>query len=315
MKILSMDELRNLDIPEPLALVGDNLFLWNGKFVIYGPSGTYNSFLTQQLMFCISEGQDWFGHKVHQTVPSAYVELESTPKGKQQRLENLGLAYGVRGTQFYQTLEYDFSLTRDFKVLIKEMQERGIKAVALDPLNLMMEGSEISGQVMADITRAANIIRAETQALVGVVHHMNKGSYHEGKRVDKGIDEASGHKNLMNWTDTAIRVERVDLPYTAKVRVDKVREGDLPPEQWVRFDRDMKILVPSDNDPRTLIIAKLKAGPATGGEIDKMLKDQAGMGKNAASAMRTRMEGEDMLRGYADPTNTKRKLWILGERI
>jgi hypothetical protein len=309
-----MAALRSLDLPEPLSLVGDALFLWNGKFVIYGPSGAFKSFLTQQLLFCISEGIDWFGHTVHKQVPTLYVELESSPRAKQVRLEHLGQAYSIEGANAYHTLDYSFSLAKSYREIIEAVLERGVKVVALDPLNLIMEGSEISGQVMADMTRAANLIRGQTEAMVGFVHHMNKGTYHEGKRVDKGIDEASGHKNLMNWTDTAIRLERIDMPNTVKMRVDKLREGQPPPETWLRYDLDQQILVPAPNDPRSLILGMLESGPLPVGEIDKALREHAGLKRMPASDLRSTMAEEGILERIPDPKNHKKLLMRIRER-
>lgn len=311
MKVVSMAELRALSIPEPLSLVGDELFLWNGKFVVYGPSGVYKSFLTQQLLFCISEGLDWFGHKVHQQVPTLYVELESSPRGKQRRLEHLGAAYGLEGTNFYHTMDYAFSLTRSYHEIIEAALDLNVKVVALDPLNLMMEGSEISGEVMAGMAKAANRIRDKTGAMTGFVHHMNKGSYHEGRMVDKGIDQASGHKNLMNWTDTAIRLERIDMPHTVRMRVDKVREGIPPPETWLRFDTNKQILVPAPNDPRSLLLGLLESGPMSGAEVDKALKEHAGLRRDVANDLRSAMVLEGILERISDPTDSRRKLMRL----
>ncbi|WP_353255072.1 AAA family ATPase, partial [Burkholderia anthina] len=84
-----ISRLKSIDDIENMAhapwLIRD-LIPSRGIVLLYGPSGSGKSFLVLDLIFALTLGHDWFGHKVKATVASIYISLE----GKS------GLAYRYR---------------------------------------------------------------------------------------------------------------------------------------------------------------------------------------------------------------------------
>jgi len=311
-EIVSFDELLEMEIEEIPALIGDGLIVPNGRFIMYGPPGAYKSYLIQQLLFAMgSEGVPWFGFDIHERVTTLYIELEVTHRNFQERAQAIRDAFpDANANNVYYAMEYDFTLdgAKAVAELVAAAKGVGAGMVVVDPLNLIMEGSENDDKAIRFVVKALNIVRRETGACVGIVHHSNKGMWVEGNQVDRGLADLSGSKGLGAWADTIIRVIPVrKKPNTIELKWEKVRNGEKPPGQWIKFDREMKILVPSESDVRSVLLKAIENGPMGVKELDTLLKTESSLGINAAIDLRNVMREEGIIEIIPDPENGRKK--------
>jgi hypothetical protein len=311
LKTINAPGLIALDIPELPSILGDQLIVENGRLVVYGDAEVYKSFVVQSMLWNISEGVDWFGHKLKAQMPTLYVQVEVPLGNFKWRVHSLATATGLVGSDAWFTLdgEFRFDGQGGIEDIIASIKEHAIGAVIFDPLNLMMVGSENSDEAVRALVLALNHIRTETNAMVGIVHHANKGLWHEGKRVNTGMGKVSGSKGLASWPDTILHVHRVDgFDHVIELVWEKVRNGPRPEKQWLRFDVSTGVLVAADNDPRQVAQALIASGPIPILAFTAALKEKCEMGINASNDLRKQLKQQGLLREVRDPSNPKRKL-------
>jgi len=311
METISAPDLVALKLPKQTSLVGEKLMVVNGRLVVYGSPEVYKSFLVQQLLFALAEGVDWFGHTVHAAVPTLYVQLEVPMGVFRERVVAMTKFVGRPGQVAYYNVSYEFRIDGEGPVdeLVQAVQRTGAMAVMLDPLNLIMVGSENDDRAVRALVQALDHVRSETKALVGFVHHSNKGVFYEGQRVDTGLGKLSGSKNIAAWTDTALLVRRVEgFSNVVELVWEKVRHGARPERQWLRFDEDAMVLVPAENEPKNVLISAVADGPITLEDATQLLKRESGIGVNAARTLWTKLDRDGKIAIKRDPQNRRRRL-------
>jgi hypothetical protein len=309
--LISYRDLIEKHISIPPSIMGAQLLVPNGRTLVYGDTGVYKSFLCHTWLYHISNGMDFLGYPMHMTLNTAYIELEVTEVTMQLRLQGMYDKYGLPADKAYILVEESFEMNaQTARNLVKIIREYDLGVVCLDPLYLVAQGSLNKGEDLASFFRLVNHVRGESGVCIILAHHANKGMYHEGAQVSRGLKDASGGWEIGAWPDTAIHLVRQDK-YTVRMIWEKVRDGDPPKEQWLRFNPEHLILEPAPNDPATAAAEILASGPLLMKDFDKELKEVTGLGVNAVRGKRLELVVEGVLREYPNPVNKKQKMMIL----
>jgi len=320
-KLQSVQEIIEEELPEEEDLLGDGLLPVGGRLLIYGATKSFKSFLGQSLCFSLAAGQDWLGYKVWKPVRTLYIQAE-LPRRKIQKRTQL-----MRDNNWPEIKDQMHGVTaRSFKLYSKEAWQDltdwvvGCKAefLLLDPLRNFLKGSVSNEEHIQIITDGLDYLVDEVMdhglyLTVGLVHHSRKVLYAEGESIDAGVGEMRGSAGIGEWADSVIRVRRImGLKATAELEWQAVRHEEMPPRQWLQFEPDRGILVPSAKDPRLVILELVKNGPVTVGEIGKELAEVCGLGGPGATAVRRGLVEDGALEEVRDGMDKRKVLVQLG---
>jgi len=145
----------------------------DGLIEVIGASGSYKSFVTLDMLFCISAGLDYHGHKTKQGT-AIYVAGEGI-NGAKIRLRGLELHYGIGDYDLY-ILPMPSNLTDEgeIKTLAKEIKEisSDVSIVVFDTLHRNSAGAdENSANDWAEILGNIDTHLKPVSKVVGWVHH------------------------------------------------------------------------------------------------------------------------------------------------
>ena len=191
--VVSAEDL--IHAPPPSYQV-DGHFVENSIAVLYGPAGSYKSFLALDIACSVAMGVPWLDHKVQQC-PVVYVAAEGRGglgkrltawkiEAEQLKLNNL---YIVPETVNLTDMR-DVSDTRE---LIASTQDVNAGLVVLDTLARCFHGDENSSDDMGRAIESVDAIRRATGATVIVVHHSGK----DATRQERGSSALRGAANTM----------------------------------------------------------------------------------------------------------------------
>lgn len=157
--------------------------------VLYGPSGSYKSFIAMDMSAAIASSMNWHGHDVDETGHVLYIGAEGAA-GLHLRKK----AWEIRNHKKLKNLAILSSAVTinsgDIRHLIdlcdELVEEIGepIKLVVIDTLARSFEGEENSATDMGEFVKACDYIRETTGATILVIHH-------SGKDADKGARGSS----------------------------------------------------------------------------------------------------------------------------
>jgi hypothetical protein len=192
-----------LNVERPPALV-KNVLGVGSLALLYGPSGSYKSFLALDLAAHIALGRPWAGCLVRQG-RTLYLALEGS-SSLRDRLSAFCKHHDVAPTDlqlFF--LPAGADLSKPCPEL--DAMVEGIKAldafslIVLDTLSRAIAGGdENSPEAMGSVVAVMDRLRAETGAAVLAIHHT-------GKDVNRG---ARGHSLLRAAVDSEFEVSRVE---------------------------------------------------------------------------------------------------------
>jgi len=193
---------------------------------IYGPSGSFKSFLALDWACHIATGKDWDGHKVKQGAV-LYVAGEGG-FGVTQRVRAWELRHKVKTLDNLARLpvpvfpaDYDeVKAVLEYCQEIKDKTGHAVKLVILDTLARCYGGNdENSSKDMGAFIKGCDAIKQLTGATVLVVHH-------SGKNIDSG---GRGSSSLPAALDVEYRVKRDGEDQQALVLTcSKMKDSDQP---------------------------------------------------------------------------------------
>lgn len=213
----------------PLEPLIDGVFDLDTLAALYGPPGSYKSFLALDLALCVARGQWWAGREV-KAAPVLYVAAEGL-HGMGDRVRGWMLANDVYGeindappdtlkwlgNELVNVMEY-----ADADALGRIARDMGAKLVVIDTLNRVAPGAdENSSKDMGLAIAGLDRVRRLSGACVLTVHHT-------GKDVGKGL---RGHSSLLAALDTALEVQGAESTVTVRATKQKYREGG-PVGRW-----------------------------------------------------------------------------------
>jgi len=193
---------------------------------IYGPSGSYKSFLALDWACHIATGKDWDGHKVKQGAV-LYVAGEGG-FGVTQRIRAWELKHQVTSLDNLARLPApifpadndQISTMIEYCREIEAKTDQGLKLIILDTLARCYGGNdENSSRDMGAFIKGCDTIKQLTGATVMVVHH-------SGKNVDSG---GRGSSSLPAALDVEYRVSRDGEDQQALVLTcSKMKDAEQP---------------------------------------------------------------------------------------
>ena len=310
MKVQSFREVIDAPVPEFVSWMGDRLLVPGGRMLLYGSPATYKSFAVQWLLYCLATGTDWYGQTVHYPGNTLYVEVEIGDYMFQERTLSIHEEFGPAEGAYYST-DYSVKLANqaDADEIIKQVKAHDIKMVFMDPVNLIMRGSERNDEHVANFLGLCNYISGITGCAIGCVHHSRKGQYTATGRIDAGPEEASGVKNFWSWADTMIRLVKVPgMPDTVKLSYEKHRHtrGSIP-FTYLELNQEKGLLLPSATDPITMLTELLRAGPRRINEVDNLL-EELHIAVNKRGEFRSNLIEQGLVEEMQDPENKKFKM-------
>jgi RecA-family ATPase len=312
LKVIKLGELVTKKLTIPPSIMGDGLLITNGRAILYGPPGAFKTYFAQQLCHALAAGEDFFGYKVHRAITTLMVEIEMTEPFMQMRVRAM-----VAKQDWDVGDRENFVLTHDFTLdgpaaaqqLTDVVVETGAEFVVIDPLNLVMMGTENSDEHARNFLKLVNTIRGVTGAAFLIIHHANKGYWHDGQKINRGGADLSGNKAFWAWVDTLFRLEPIpERKATTQLTWEKVRNGPEPPNQWLQF-RD-GVLEQAEEDPVKTLTKALMDMPLTISEADTIL-EECGLSYRRRREIRERMVNDGTVSLRMNPANKKSKLMVL----
>jgi len=218
--LLSDYDLDRLPLPKWIVkrLIPDS-----GVGLVYGQSGSYKSFLTLDLLAHISNGMEWFGHRVT-ACPTVYVPFEGRG-GIPKRVRAWRLAMSRnRDTQIASNVRFisepmNLRLQEDRDKLVLTLLENGWAGgvLCIDTLaQAAGDFEENSSKDMGEMLAVFNELQARLGGIVLLVHH-------SGKDASKG---ARGHSSLIAAVDFSIACSSDSGKYNGSFVAEKVKDDE-----------------------------------------------------------------------------------------
>lgn len=189
--------------------------------VVYGPSGSYKSFVGMDLSACVASGMKWHGNDTDNPGHVIYVGAEGAT-GLHLRKKAWEIRHGkklnnlaILGTAVTINKPSECNIFVDLCLSAAESISEPIKLIVVDTLARSFEGEENSATDMGAFVRACDNIRAATGATILVVHH-------SGKDADKG---ARGSSALRAACDFEYKVTSPGKKVT-KISCTKAKDSD-----------------------------------------------------------------------------------------
>lgn len=189
--------------------------------VVYGPSGSYKSFVGMDLSACVASGMKWHGNDTDNPGHVIYVGAEGAT-GLHLRKKAWEIRHGkklnnlaILGTAVTINRPLECQIFVELCLAAAESINEPIKLIVVDTLARSFEGEENSATDMGAFVRACDNIRAATGATVLVVHH-------SGKDADKG---ARGSSALRAACDFEYKVVSPGKKVT-KLSCTKAKDSD-----------------------------------------------------------------------------------------
>jgi AAA domain len=194
---------------------------------IFGPPGTYKSFITLDVALSIATGRDWHGHPVKQC-RVVYIPAEGQS----------GILKRTKAWLAYHDLNSDeldlftilprpclIDTPRELDALIEaltQLPEPPVGFIIIDTLARSMSGDENSTSDMGAVVNACSKLSEETHhAQIALVHHTGK-------------DEARGPRGALALTGATDVLIGVQKPYdrAAVIHCERQKDDEPPPDMF-----------------------------------------------------------------------------------
>lgn len=214
---------------------------------IYGPSGSYKSFIALDWACHIATGKDWDCHKVNQGAV-LYVAGEGD-FGVKLRIRAWEIQHNVTSIDNLARLpmavfpadDDQINIVVEYCREIKSKTGHAVKLIILDTLARCYGGNdENSSRDMGAFIKGCDTIKQLTGATVLVVHH-------SGKNVENG---GRGSSSLPAALDVEFRVKREDNEQALVLTCSKMKDAE-PPETKAYDLINVHIRTDSDGDEIT----------------------------------------------------------------
>lgn len=191
---------------------------------LYGPPGSYKTFVALDMALCIAAGFEWWGRTVA-AGPVVYIAAEglysvaARSKAWLQRFDDIESVEARLQQNFVvlgdavSFLDSDFELLHD---LLAELERKPVLIVVDTLARCAAGGDENSAQDMGLFVRACDRLRKLTGATVLLVHHAGKSD----AKQERGSSALRGACDAMFATELQDEQERI-----AKLTCEKQKEG------------------------------------------------------------------------------------------
>ena len=227
---------------------------------LYGPSGSFKSFLALSLCCHISTGKDWDGRKVTQgnvlyVVGEGGIGVPRRIRGWEKHFnkgESLTGMYRVKGPVFPATREAVFDVINDCHY-IENQTGQPVKLVVFDTLARCFGGNdENSAKDMGAFIQGCDAIKQGTGATVMVVHH-------SGKNEEAG---ARGSSALRGALDVELMVKRDGKETALTLSCTKMKDAEAP-DTYAYDLQALSTHIDEDGDPVSTLVVIPQGREAT----------------------------------------------------
>jgi hypothetical protein len=221
---------------EPVEWLIDRVIPRKGFVALYGPPGSFKSFIALDLAVAIARSAQWFGLEAKTTDKGAVIYIAGEGHGGiGARIKACRIHHQIEaGTPIY-FLRHQINLRsseEDFSRLVYAVMELvlalGVKVelIVIDTLaRAFGGGNENSSEDMGAFITSCGHLQDEFKAALMVIHH-------SGKDAAKGL---RGHSSLLGAVDTELELLRFEDQPRGVLTVSKQKDG----EDGLRFGFEM----------------------------------------------------------------------------
>jgi len=205
---------------EPVKWLVDRIVPQKAFMALYGPPGTFKSFIALHLAAMIASGSAWLAHEVHEPGEVLYIAGEGHG-GIGTRIAGLRHAYEltdipvgvIRSQVNLRSSDQDFE---DLIIAIKSSEIQRPKLIIIDTLaRAFGGGNENASEDMGSFISNCGRLQEATGAALLVVHH-------SGKDASLGL---RGHSSFLGAVDTQIEISRHIDQMSGTLKVTKQKDG------------------------------------------------------------------------------------------
>lgn len=194
---------------EPVSWIIDNVLPDKGFAALYGPPGSYKSFIALDIAEAVATGRPWMGNQV--TNPGAVLYIAGEGHGGiGARIKACKINHQTQdGAEIY-VIRYQLNLRSsadDFNLLMESIDDlierTGIelRLVQIDTLaRAFGGGNENDSQDMGAFIHNAGRLQRKLDCALMVLHH-------SGKDATKGL---RGHSSLLGAVDTQLELQKLE---------------------------------------------------------------------------------------------------------
>lgn len=266
LKLEAFDDIRD----EPVEWLIDKVIPKKGFVALYGPPGSFKSFIALDLAASIARAAHWFGHEATPSEQGAVIYIAGEGHGGiGARIKACRIHHQMEpGTPIY-FVRHQINLRsseEDFSSLIFAIRELvmalGIKVdlIVIDTLaRAFGGGNENSSEDMGAFITSCGHLQGEFGSALMVIHH-------SGKDAAKGL---RGHSSLLGAVDTELELLRFDDQPRGVLTVSKQKDG----EDGLRFGFEMVEIDISEGQQETLSLDETRKSLAVN-PSDEALKSR-----------------------------------------
>jgi len=296
------DEIRD----EPVEWLVDRVIPKKGFVALYGPPGSFKSFIALDIAASIAREAQWFGQQAKPSDNGAVIYIAGEGHGGiGARIKACRIHHNIEGGIPIYFVRHQINLRSSaediasLSVAIKELNDAikiKVDLIVIDTLaRAFGGGNENSSEDMGAFITSCGYLQEEFEAALMVIHH-------SGKDAAKGL---RGHSSLLGAVDTELELIRFEDQPRGVLTVSKQKDG----EDGIRFGFEMVEIDIEDIDKPSLSLDETRKSLAVQpsdeslrsgmSEAKKEALNRSGKGRNQAIAV-------DALR---EAINTKGTHW------
>ncbi|MFA6386758.1 MAG: AAA family ATPase [Candidatus Paceibacterota bacterium] len=217
--VVTADQIINKDFGPELWVV-DKLIPEQSITAITGVPGSYKTWLTLEIAKCVAQGSNFLGQFKTNRGNVLFLDKENHLRHIQKRLNLLGIQ---NLPIFYFSRAEDFLIDKekDYKSLVKVIDNLGIDLVIFDSLVRIHSGDENSSK---DIAKVMNAFRKITNKGVTVIfiHHNRK----EGTRTQSTTNSIRGSSDIFAGIDCLLQISKTQDEKSIGISQAKLRQDE-----------------------------------------------------------------------------------------
>lgn len=273
-KIESWDEIQD----EPVEWLIEGVIPQGSFTALYGPPGSFKSFIALDIAEAIATGRTWMGRPVNKTGAVLYLAGEGFG-GIGARIkackihhqtEDGAPIYIVRHQLNLRSSAEDFNALMMAVVTLVEQTGMEFNLTIVDTLaRAFGGGNENSSEDMGAFITAMGKVQEFLNCALMVLHH-------SGKDAAKGL---RGHSSLLGAVDTELELLRFDEQMKGVLTISKQKDGaDNERFGFEMVEVEIRPAGLGLSDP--VVSLAVQASDSAANEMPKKTKNNAGRGKN-----------------------------------
>ena len=278
-KIESWDTIQD----EPVEWLIDGVIPKGSFTALYGPPGSFKSFIALDIAEAIATGRTWMGRPVKQTGAVLYLAGEGfggigarikACKMHHQTQDGAPI-YIVRHQLNLRSSAEDFNALMMAVVTLVEQTGMEFSLAIVDTLaRAFGGGNENSSEDMGAFITAMGKVQEFLNCALMVLHH-------SGKDAAKGL---RGHSSLLGAVDTELELLRFDEQMKGVLTISKQKDGaDNERFGFEMVEVEIRPAGLGLSDP--VVSLAVKASDSAVNEMSKKTKNNAGKGRNQSIEM------------------------------